>query len=153
MEYDGFGAEVADALGVLLRREVRVQVYGELTRNVAEGVDEVSYPVISGLARRGPCTAAELSGDVGLDRSVISRRATALQMVGLLARAPDPRDSRGTLLMLTPKGQEAVRTMRDRLSHLIGVHLAKWPPGEVAVFVKILRHFIESGLFSRQDGS
>ncbi|MFP3989480.1 MarR family winged helix-turn-helix transcriptional regulator [Streptomyces sp. E11-3] len=153
MEYDTFGADVAEALGVLLRREMRVQVYGELTRDVAEGVDEVSYPVISGLARRGRCTAAELAGDVGLDRSVVSRRATALQNAGLLTRAPDPRDSRGTLLMLTPKGQEAVRTMRDRLAQLIGEHLSEWPPEEVAVFVKIFRHFVECGLFTQRDNS
>ncbi|PZT78101.1 MarR family transcriptional regulator [Streptomyces sp. AC1-42W] len=130
---------------------MRVQVYGVLTRDVAEGIDEVSYPVISGLARRGRCTAAELASDVGLDRSVVSRRATTLQKAGLLARAPDPRDSRGTLLMLTPKGQEAVRAMRERLAHLIGNHLSDWPSDEVAVFVKIFRNFVECGLFSQQD--
>ncbi|MFI9081494.1 MarR family winged helix-turn-helix transcriptional regulator [Streptomyces sioyaensis] len=148
MEHEDVGVAVADALGVLLRRENRAQIYGEVTRNIAEGIDEVSYPVISGLARQGPCTAAKLAVEVGLDRSVVSRRATDLQAAGLLVRSPDPSDSRGTLLMLTPAGHAAVAAMRSRLAHLIEEHLGEWPTEEVAVFVKILRHFVEDGLFS-----
>ena len=152
MEDGGYGVDVAEALGVLLRREMRAQVYGELTRDIAEGIDEVTYPVISGLARRGSCTAAELAKDVGVDRSVVSRRATTLERAGLLLRTTDPRDSRGTLLVLTPRGHESVTLMRDRLASLIGDYLAEWPEEEVAIFVKIFRRFVESGLFSDKPG-
>lgn len=153
MENGGFGAEIAEALGVLLRREMRAQVYGELTRDVADGIDEITYPVISGLARRGNCTAAELAKDVGVDRSVVSRRATTLEHAGLLLRTPDPRDSRGSLLVLTPRGHEAVTVMRNRLAGLIGDYLAEWPEEEVAVFVKIFRRFVECDLFSVKHGT
>ncbi|MCK1796593.1 MarR family transcriptional regulator [Streptomyces sp. XM4193] len=148
MDDGGYGADVSEALTVLLRRDMRSRVYGALTRGVGEGIDEVTYPVISGLARRGSCTSAELAQDVSVDRSVVSRRATTLEHYGFLARTTDPRDSRGTLLVLTPRGQEAVTVMRERLASLIGDYLAEWSEEEVAVFVKIFRRFVESNLFT-----
>ncbi|MBB5433197.1 MarR family winged helix-turn-helix transcriptional regulator [Nocardiopsis composta] len=147
MARERYGAEVAEALGALLRRETRARLYAALTEGAA-GVDEASYPVISGLARRGPCTAAELASDVGLDRSVVSRRATALQSAGLLARSPDPRDRRGTLLELTPAGRAAVAEMRDRLAAAVDAHLAGVPDADAAAFARVLRGFVEHGPFS-----
>src|SRR6201996_6595852 len=69
------GEQVARALGDLLRRSARSRVYGALTAGLGPALDEATYPVLSGLARTGPVTAARLAADVGLDRSVGSRHA------------------------------------------------------------------------------
>jgi hypothetical protein len=52
------GEQVADALGRILRRSSRSRLYGELTADLGPAVDEATYPVLSGLGRFGPLSAA-----------------------------------------------------------------------------------------------
>src|SRR5882757_6412611 len=70
--------EIAEALGVLLQRRFRSGLYATLTDGVHETVDAASYPVISGVARLGPISAAALGQQIGLDRSIVSRRCARL---------------------------------------------------------------------------
>lgn len=73
------GHEIADALGLLLRRTTRTQLHKQLTEGMGEAVDELTYPVLSALARTGPRSAADLAPDVGVDRSGVTRRASRLE--------------------------------------------------------------------------
>ncbi|MDH6114768.1 DNA-binding MarR family transcriptional regulator [Kitasatospora sp. MAP12-15] len=141
------GHEVADALGALFKRSVRTTLYQELTRELGEAVDEVSYPVLSGLARTGPRSAAELAAEVGLDRSGVSRRASRLEAAGLVRREPDPDDGRSVLLTLTERGEQTVEVMRERLAARISASLSSWPPDEARAFARALRRFTEDGPF------
>lgn len=140
-----WGTQVAAAMGTLLRRGTRAQLYGALTDAIAPEVNEATYPVLSGLARTGPRSAAALASDIGVDRSVSSRHATRLEQAGLLRREPDPEDGRATLLMLTAEGEQAVAVMRERLATAIGEYLGTWEPAEAAAFVSGLRRFVEQG--------
>jgi DNA-binding MarR family transcriptional regulator len=138
------GAEVAEALGTLLLRSVRAGLYRHLTEGL--GLDEAAYPILSGLARTGPRSAAALAGEVGLDRSGVSRHGTRLEAAGLIRRQPDPSDARAALLTLTEKGEQVVAAMRTRLADSIALILADWPPGEAAAFARGLHRFAENGL-------
>lgn len=142
------GEQVADALGVLLQRDVRQRVYARLTDGLGEGVNETTYPVLSGLERRGPSTAKELAAVVGLDRSVVSRHASTLERAGHLTRASDPRDPRWTRLSLTPAGQDVVTVMRARLTDLLDGFLQKWEPAAREQFAAMLTALTHSGPFS-----
>ena len=71
-----------------------------------------TYPVISALARFGPLSAAQLSEETGIDRSVVSRRATRLEAAGLVERTPDPCDGRAVLLVLTEAGTQFAGHLR-----------------------------------------
>ncbi len=142
------GHEIADALGALLKRGTRAHLYQRLTEGLGEAVDEVTYPVLSGLARTGPCSAADLAGEIGLDRSGVTRRATRLEEAGLLRREPDPRDRRATLLALTEPGQRALDATRQRLAEHIEASLASWPPDEARAFALHLRRFVTDGPFT-----
>lgn len=122
------GREIADALGLLLKRTTRARLYQQLTEGLGEGVDELTYPVLSGLARTGPRSAADLAQEVGLDRSNVTRRASRLETAGLLRREPDPADRRATLLVLTEHGEQTVQATRDRLTDRITSTLSTWPP-------------------------
>ena len=51
-------------------------------------------------------TTVELSKRLGLDKSTLSRTVDGLVNIGLLERAPDPKDRRFNRLSLTGKGQE-----------------------------------------------
>ena len=137
------GEQVAQALGDLLRRSARSRVYGALTTGLGPALDEATYPVLSGLARTGPATAARLAADVGLDRSVVSRHADRLEAAGLLRRDPDPADRRGTLLVLTGAGRRAVTEMRRRLAAQLDDYLGAWPAADAAAFARFLTRFTE----------
>jgi DNA-binding MarR family transcriptional regulator len=137
------GEQVAQALGDLLRRSARSRVYGALTEGLGPALDESTYPVLSGLARTGSHTAAQLAADVGLDRSVVSRHADRLEAAGLLRRQPDPADRRATLLVLTGDGQRAVTEMRGRLAAQLDDYLAAWPAADAAAFARALLRFTE----------
>jgi DNA-binding MarR family transcriptional regulator len=142
-------AQIAATLGPLLLRQSRVQLYDQLTRDVA-GVDDATYPVLSGLARSGPATASQLAEQIGLDRTVTTRHATRLEREGLIARSPDPSDARATILRLTPQGRDAVATLRARLEAIISAALETWPPEKVADFAASFQRLVDALLHSPQ---
>lgn len=150
---DHVGYEVANTLGELFKRSARANLYRSLTESLGEAVDEITYPVLSGLARTGPCSAATLALTVGLDRSGISRRASRLEKDGLLQRVPDPEDRRSVLLELTEHGCEVVGVLRQRLAARISATLDTWPADEARSFARSLRRFAEEGPFGDVDGS
>ena len=145
------GSDLADALGLLLRRTTRARLYGSLTDGLDSALDSSTYPVISGLARFGPLSAAQLSEEIGIDRSVVSRHASRLEAGKLVERTPDPRDGRAVLLVLTEAGAEAgaeaVAAMRLRLAETFDQYFATWPEEEARQFAAHLRRFAEQGPF------
>jgi hypothetical protein len=72
------GHDIADALGPLLRRSTRARLHTQLTEGLGKAVDDLTYPVLSGLARTGACSAADLGREIGLDRTTVTRRADSL---------------------------------------------------------------------------
>ncbi|MGW8333528.1 MarR family winged helix-turn-helix transcriptional regulator [Streptomyces sp. NPDC055897] len=142
------GHEIAEALGVLLRRTTRAHLHKQLTEDMGEGVDEVTYPVLSALARTGPRSAADLAPEVGIDRSGVTRRASRLEAAGLVRREADPNDRRATLLVLTERGERTVAELRTRLATHITASLSSWPPGEAEAFARQLRRFTLDGPFA-----
>ncbi|MFE6738471.1 MarR family winged helix-turn-helix transcriptional regulator [Streptomyces tubercidicus] len=141
------GHEIADALGILLRRTTRAQLQQRLTEGMGEAVDELTYPVLSALARTGPRSAADLAPEAGVDRSGVTRRASRLEAAGLIRREADPTDRRAQLLVLTEDGHRAVTELRTRLAAHIMASLSSWPPGEAEAFARQLRRFIADGPF------
>ncbi|MEV7558371.1 MarR family winged helix-turn-helix transcriptional regulator [Streptomyces sp. NPDC048331] len=142
------GHEIADALGILLKRTTRTHLHQRLTEGMGEAVDDVTYPVLSALARTGPRSAADLAHDVGVDRSGVTRRASRLENAGLIRREPDPTDRRAHLLVLTEEGQLVVAELRARLADHITTSLSSWPPGEAESFARHLRRFMAEGPFA-----
>jgi DNA-binding MarR family transcriptional regulator len=141
------GGEIAETLGRLLLRSTRARLYARLTAGLDGALDEATYPVISGLTRLGPQSAARLAADIGLDRSVVSRHATRLERAGLIERLSDPTDQRATLLAITVRGREAVREMRQRLAVAFDEYLGTWPPGQAELFATCLSRFTAEGPF------
>ncbi len=75
MSHPRIGAQVAAAIAELLRKQTRQGIYAELTDGLGPEIDPATYPVLSALARWGPCSAATLATEIGLDRSVTSRHS------------------------------------------------------------------------------
>ncbi|MET9615506.1 MarR family winged helix-turn-helix transcriptional regulator [Kitasatospora indigofera] len=145
---DSTGQDIAHALGLLLRRSTRARLYVRLTEGLGEAVDDLTYPVLSGLARTGPRSAADLGREIGLDRTTVTRRADRLEQAGLLERRPDPADGRATLLALTGDGHGIVAATRRRLADAVEASLAGWPPADARNFARLLRRFVDEGPFA-----
>jgi DNA-binding MarR family transcriptional regulator/predicted N-acetyltransferase YhbS len=79
--------------------------------------------VLYELARRESCTAAELSGGLGLDPGFASRIIRRLGKRGLIDGRPFDKDGRRTLLRLTAKGQETFRKLDQRARQSTGALL------------------------------
>lgn len=140
-------ATIANALGVILTRGFRSGLYGSVTLGVAPGLTEGNYPILSLLARSGePLSAASLAPDLGLDRSVVSRRASELIHAGLVAQQPSPRDRRQALLALTPRGLEAIDEARRRLETVITEHTSTWSETDRAKLATLLSRFTATPL-------
>ncbi len=134
--------ELEQALGQLLLRRNRSALYDAVLDDAPPGIDRQTYPVLSGLARLGPQTAARLADEVGIDRSGASRYADRLRDAGLLERTPDPRDGRAVLLTLTSKGEATVATLRDRLSQHLADRISDWPDAQAEALVDGIRLLI-----------
>ncbi|MFD0258481.1 MarR family winged helix-turn-helix transcriptional regulator [Kitasatospora indigofera] len=145
------GEDIAHTLGLLLRRSTRTRLHARLTEGLGKAVDDLTYPVLSGLARTGPCSAADLGREVGLDRTTVSRRAGRLARAGLLERRPDPDDGRAALLALTDDGHAVVAVTRQRLTDAVEDSLAGWPPAEARTFARLLHRFVGRGPFAAGD--
>ncbi len=137
---------IAASLGVLIQRSFRTRITEEIVAGLPEPISAATYPVISGVARLGPVRVAKLGEQIGLERSVIARRAALLIDAGLLNSTQDPSNPRATLLSLTTKGQGAVVVMRQRLTDGISKQLQAWPPAERVKFAELLARFVQTEL-------
>ena len=139
MASTGLARDLEQALGQLLLRRNRSALYNAALDSAPTGVDRQTYPVLSGLARLGPQSAARLADEVGIDRSGASRYADRLEAAGLIERSPDPSDGRATLLALTPKGRAAVTGLRDALTRHLARRIADWPDWRVQALIDGIR--------------
>jgi DNA-binding MarR family transcriptional regulator len=84
------------------------------------GLEPGWHDVLATLRRSGPpyrLRPSEFTDALMLTSSGTTKRLDRLEQAGLIARAPDPDDRRGTLITLTPAG----RTLIDKLTE---AHLA-----------------------------
>ena len=123
------GSDLAQALGQFLQRRNRARLYDGMLARAPEGVDKHNYPILSGLGRIGPSTAARLAAEIGLDRSRVSRHADRFEEMGLIRRRTDPQDARGTLLILTAKGRRVIDVLRGGLAAYLDELIQDWPEG------------------------
>lgn len=134
-------ARVEAALGLLLRRSTRAHLYDDLVSDLG-GVDETTYPVLSGIARMEPVSSTRLADEIGIDRTATTRYAARLEKAGLVAREPDPGDARSTLLRLTDEGRAAIDSARRRLVDRLDEIVAEWTPLEAELFATVLEHLV-----------
>jgi DNA-binding MarR family transcriptional regulator len=97
--------------------------------------------VLSAVDRIGPSSAAALGVEIGLDRSVVSRRASRLVGAGLLTGIEDPADARATLLTLTAAGHQIVARTRNRLADMMDDRVADWEANDRDAFAQLLARF------------
>ena len=77
----------------------------------AHGLDRASFDVLATLLRNGApyrLTPAGLAADAMITSAAVAQRLNRLETRGLITRAPNPDDGRGSLVTLTAAGKAAV---------------------------------------------
>jgi DNA-binding MarR family transcriptional regulator len=77
----------------------------------AHGLEPGWHDLLATLRRTGPpfrMRPTDLTNALMLTSSGTTKRLDRLEQAGLVARAPDPTDRRGTLIALTDKGRELI---------------------------------------------
>ena len=80
------------------------------------GLEPGWHDVLATLRRNGPpyrLRPTDFSGQLMLTSSGTTKRLDRLEQAGLIARAPDPADRRGTLITLTPAGRELIDAVTE----------------------------------------
>jgi DNA-binding MarR family transcriptional regulator len=80
------------------------------------GLEGGLYDLLATLRRSGPpytLRPSELTGTMMLTSSGTTKRLDRLEEAGLIARAPDPDDRRGTLIKLTARGRRRVDAVTE----------------------------------------
>lgn len=81
-----------------------------------QGLEAGWYDVLATLRRAGPpyrLRPTEFTNALMLTSSGTTKRLDRLEQAGLIARAPDPADRRGTLITLTAAGRRLVDTASE----------------------------------------
>jgi DNA-binding MarR family transcriptional regulator len=92
----------------------------------------------------GYAPAAARLPHFGLDKSTLSRQLEQLISAGLLRREGEQPGRRGSVLALTPSGEQhlkaAAQAVRDRLAE----RLTGWDDGDIATFAQFVTRFNQS---------
>ena len=108
------------------------------------GLSLVAYTLLTEIYLTPGVRAADLSAHFGLDKSTLSRQLEQLISAGLLSREGERPGRRGSMLTLTPAGQQhlaaAAQAVRDRLAE----RLTGWDDGDIATFAQLVARFNHS---------
>lgn len=105
--------ELADQLRAAIGRLVRA------TRGRADALPRARAELLGQLQREGPRTIAQLAADRGVRHQAMSRAVKDVQALGLVGRAPDPRDARAQLISITGAGIAALTADRTARRDLL----------------------------------
>ncbi|SCG61802.1 MarR family winged helix-turn-helix transcriptional regulator [Micromonospora inositola] len=111
-------------------------------------LDRAAYVILRHLANAGPQNVSALAAKLNLDGSTVTRQVSAMQRDGLIARAPDPTDGRGTVISATHAGLQRMAAVQAARTRLYGDILADWSADDRETLAEML-HRLNGALESR----
>ncbi|HEX7351308.1 MarR family winged helix-turn-helix transcriptional regulator [Brachybacterium sp.] len=114
------------------------------------GVGTVSWRVVATIERHGPLRLSEIADRERVSRPTATTVIKRLEEEGLVAREPDPTDSRSSLISTTAQGSAQLTGWREQLAGGVGGLLEHLPPGDIAALERAAR--ILSALVDAHDG-
>lgn len=96
------------------------------------GVGTVSWRVVATIERHGPLRLSEIADRERVSRPTATTVIQRLEEEGLVQRAPDPTDSRSSLVSTTEQGVEQLAAWRAQLAVGVGGLLEQLPETDLA---------------------
>ncbi|TQS47058.1 MarR family winged helix-turn-helix transcriptional regulator [Cryptosporangium phraense] len=110
----------------------------------AEGARGYHYRLLGTLAEAGPSSQAELGRRSGIHLSDVVAALNELEADGYVKRAPDPADKRRNVVTVTPKGDERLRKLDEKIAAVQDDVLAPLDETERTQLVELLRRLLEA---------
>jgi DNA-binding MarR family transcriptional regulator len=89
-------------------------------------------------------TATEIALCLGVTKPAVTQIIDSMERDGLVRRSPGREDRRETHLVLTPKGQRAIRAVRNEQRHLVRNAVRQTPRGLATKWVAALQAVTEA---------
>jgi DNA-binding MarR family transcriptional regulator len=116
----------------------------DMSDDLHPGLSLVAYTLLTEIYGTAGVRAADLCAHFGLDKSTLSRQLDQLISAGLLRREGERPGRRGSVLALTPAGEQhlaaAAQAVRERLAE----RLTGWDDGDIATFAQLVGRFNQS---------
>lgn len=132
----------------LFGRSLRTAIAGTGDDPIAPALAAVLFV----LSVRGSCRQNELAAVLHVSQSALSRQMTELVDAGLVERQPDPDDKRAFRVQVTEKGDEVLRTTKERRSTWLRGRLAGWSQEDAAAALSTVERLTDS-LSARGESS
>ncbi|WP_263379661.1 MarR family winged helix-turn-helix transcriptional regulator [Granulicella paludicola] len=135
-----------------LATDLRIAL-GDLQRKLREQSQHADFThsqrnVILRLDRDGPSTVTALANAEGVRQQSMGATVATLQTAGMIDGAPNPADGRQTILSLSPKCREMLRTLRsakeDWLVRSIEKNFKPTDLEDLLTAVEVLRRLVNS---------
>ncbi|CAN7383338.1 MarR family transcriptional regulator [Microbacterium sp. LjRoot45] len=120
------------------------RILTENANRVSPGMLPGAYKVFTTIVRRESITQSALADDLLVDKGQLSRTVRELEELGLIERAPDPRDRRSSLLSPTVLGLERLSAARLPQEDLLLRNLEDWPVDDIRSLTRLL-HALTTG--------
>lgn len=114
------------------------------------GVGTVSWRVVAAIERHGPLRLSEIADRERVSRPTATTVIKRLEEEGLVGRAPDPTDSRSSLISTTAQGSAQLAAWREQLAGGVGELLENLPTEDIAALERAAE--ILSALVDAHDG-
>lgn len=95
-------------------------------------------------AAGGTMSISAIAGLVGVDQPRASRLVQQAEMMGFVAREPDPTDARRTRVVLTEQGRHVGASLRRDRRDRIRAALEQFTPEERADFARLFTRFADA---------
>ncbi|NNN21095.1 MAG: MarR family transcriptional regulator [Acidimicrobiales bacterium] len=137
-----FADELERVMTAFGRAAVRMGIPGHLPES-AIPFDKSAYWAMVCIGEAGPMRLSDLSVQLGLDLSTVSRQIRDLANAGLVERTPDPIDGRAMLLNLTKEGEKLqnsiAKVRRSRMDEV----LEGWREEDMVELLGVLSRFTD----------
>lgn len=129
-----FDSELLGRLSELISRWSSYHFQAAHATRLDNALDFTSNGVLRVLGENGPCRPSVLAAQLATGRPNVSKVVRRLERLGLVSFAPDPRDSRASLVSLTAEGVERSRDVFRIGDEMISELTADWDAAELAIF-------------------
>ena len=104
----------------------------------------VAYTLLTEIDLTPGVRAIDLCAHFGLDKSTLSRQLEQLISAGLLRREGERPGRRGSVLALTPVGQQHLAAAAQRVRDRLAERLTGWDESDIATFARLVTRFNQS---------